>query len=95
MAMLFNDGEKTFIISNDWSITQAGFHFVRSYYNRSGDSLSYYRHDNGMILEKISRRRHQPFIQFYDTPAEANAHFKYLNGHHKSFQDGKWVPQKR
>lgn len=84
---------QTYIISNTMSIMNAGFHPGRSYYNKSGDTLSYYKDDAGHVIARISRRRRQPILHFYDTPAEANEAFKQMN-EDQTFQTGKWVPER-
>lgn len=88
------DGE-VHTIGNRWSIFQAGFTPVRSYYNKSGDTLEYFIHPCGTILELICRRRHQSIKNFYNSKEEANNHFKRMNDGYKTFQDGKWVPERR
>jgi hypothetical protein len=84
---------QTHIISNTMSILSAGFHVGRSYYNKNGDTLRYYKDDAGHVIARVSRRRHQPSLSFYDTTAEANEAFKRMNAG-QTFQTGKWVPEK-
>ena len=84
---------RTYIISNTMSIINAGFHVGRSYYNKDGDTLRYFKDDAGHVISRISRRRHQPRISFYNTTAEANEAFKRMNAG-ETFQTGKWVPEK-
>jgi hypothetical protein len=84
---------QTYIISNTMSILNAGFHAGRSYYNKSGDTLRYFKDDAGHVIGRISCRRRQPVIFFFDTTAEANDDFKKMNAG-KTFQTGKWVPEK-
>lgn len=84
---------KTHIISNTMSIIAAGFHPAKSYYNKNGDSLSYFKDDAGHVIARVGRRKHQPRISFYDTTTEANEAFKREN-EGKTFQTGKWVPEK-
>lgn len=84
---------QTHIISNTRSILEAGFHVGRSYYNKSGDTLRYFKDDAGHVIGSISRRRHQPRIFFFNTTTEANDDFKKMNSG-KTFQTGKWVPEK-
>ena len=93
MASFFQSGEQVHIIANTWSIFHAGFHAVKSYYNKNGDRLTYYIHDDGTVLERFSRRRRQPFNNFYHSKDEANAHFKKMN-HGQTFETGKWIPEK-
>ena len=93
MASFFQSGERVYIIGNTMSIFNAGFHHVKTYYNKNGDHLTYYIHDDGTVLERFSRRRRQPFNNFYDTKEEANAHFKAMN-HGETFESGKWIPEK-
>jgi hypothetical protein len=90
---LYIDGQ-TYIISNTMSITNAGFHPGRAYYNKDGDTLRYFKDDAGRVISRISRRRRQPCIGFYNTTAEANEAFKQMNAG-KTFQTGKWVPEKQ
>lgn len=84
---------QTHVISNTMSIMNAGFHVGRSYYNKSGDTLCYFKDDAGRVICRISRRRHQPRVFFFNTVAEANDDFKQMNAG-KTFQTGKWVPEK-
>lgn len=92
-ACFFTVNDRTFIISNSMSVFQAGFHPAKSYYNKNGDTLSYYTHECGAVLARISRRRHQTVNNFYDSKEQANDHFKKMNAG-KTFQTGKWVPEK-
>lgn len=85
---------RTYIISNTMSILNAGFHPARSYYNKNGDTLSYFKDDAGHVIARIGRRRHQPIISFFGTTVEANDDFKQMNAG-KTFQTGKWVPEKK
>lgn len=84
---------QTHIISNTMSILDAGFHAGRSYYNKNGDTLRYFKDDAGHVISRISCRRRQPCLNFYNTTAEANEAFKRMNAG-KTFQTGKWVPEK-
>ena len=84
---------QTYIISNTMSILNAGFHPAKSYYNKSGDTLRYFKDDAGHVIARVSRRRHQPSISFYRTTAEANEAFKRMN-EGETFQTGKWVPER-
>ena len=92
-ACFFEANGQVYIISNSMSVFQAGFHTAKSYYNKEGDTLRYYTHDNGTVLARISRRRHQTVNNFYDSKEQANDHFKRMNAG-KTFQTGKWVPEK-
>ena len=93
-AYFFNDGERTHIISNSMSVAAAGFQRGRSYYNKSGDTLTYYAHPCGAVLARISRRRHQTRNIFYKSKDEANARFKKMNAG-ETFETGKWVPENK
>lgn len=84
---------QTYIISNTMSILNAGFHAGRSYYNKNGDTLRYFKDDAGHVISRIGSRKHQPRIGFYNTTAEANEAFKRMNAG-KTFQTGKLVPEK-
>jgi hypothetical protein len=84
---------QTYIISNTMSILNAGFHPGRTYYNKAGDTLHYFKDDAGHVIARTSRRRRQPLISFYNTTAEANEAFKKMNAG-QTFQTGKWVPEK-
>ena len=87
------DGQ-TYVIGNFMSILNAGFKPARSYYNKSGDQLTYYTHESGCILEVISRSRRQSIKNFYHSKEDANNHFKLMqNG--KTYETGKWIPEKR
>ena len=94
MASFFQSGETVYIIANTMSIFHAGFKPVKTYYNKSGDHLTYYIHPDGTVLERFSRRRRQPFNNFYNSKEEANAHFKHMN-HGQTFETGKWVPERQ
>lgn len=85
---------QTHIISNTMSILNAGFHLGKSYYNKNGDTLTYFKDDAGHVISRIGRRRHQPWINFYRTTAEANEAFKQMNAG-QTFQTGKWVPERK
>ena len=85
---------RTYIISNTMSILNAGFHPAKSYYNKNGDTLSYFKDDFGHVISRIGSRRRQPRINFYNTTAEANEAFKRMNDG-ETFQTGKWVPERR
>lgn len=85
---------KTYIISNTMSILNAGFRLSRSYYNKSGNTLQYFKDDAGRVIARLSMRRRQPATWFFDTTAEANEDFKRRNAG-KTFQTGKWVPEKQ
>ena len=85
--------EQVRIISNTMSIINAGFHPCRSYYDKTGDKLQYFKDDAGRVIARISRRRHQPIIWFFNSTDEANQDFKRRN-EGKTFQTGKWVPEK-
>lgn len=93
-AHFFTVNGQTYIISNTMSVLNAGFHPARSYYNKNGDALSYYVHDCGAVLARISRRRHQTWNKFFNSKEEANEDFKHMNAG-KTFQTGKWVPEKK
>lgn len=93
-ACFFQTGDKVYIISNSMSVFQAGFHTAKSYYNKSGDTLRYFIHDDGTVLARISRRHHQTVNNFYNSKEEANDHFKRMNAG-RTFQTGKWVPEKQ
>ena len=93
-ACFFTANDRTYIISNSMSVVQAGFHPAKSYYNKDGDTLSYYTHENGAVLARISRRRRQTVNNFYNSKAEANEHFKRMNAG-RTFQTGKWCPDKK
>lgn len=96
MAAIFfqsKDGEVS-ILGNRMSIINAGFVPARSYYNKYGDTLSYYIHSDGTILSNISRRGRQTVKRIYASKDEANACFKQMN-EGKTFQDGKWVPERK
>ena len=93
-AHFFNANGQTYIISNTMSIFKAGFRPAKSYYNKDGDTLQYYTHECGAILGRISRRGHQSVKNFYESKEEANEHFKRMN-EGKTFQTGKWVPEKK
>ena len=83
------------IISNNMSILNAGFVPARSYYNKSGDTMSYYFNPaDDSVLAKTSIRHHQPIIDVYGSKAEANKAFKRINDG-LTFQTGKWIPEKR
>ena len=84
---------RTHIISNPMSILNAGFNAGRSYYNHRGDTLRYFKDDAGHVIARISARRRQPRLAFYNTTAEANEAFKSMNAG-QTFQTGKWVPEK-
>lgn len=84
---------RTHIVSNTMSIMNAGFHPAKSYYNKRGETLRYFKDDAGRVIARIGSRRHQPRISFYNTTAEANEAFKQLNDG-KTFQTGKWIPEK-
>lgn len=94
MAMFITIDGETRIISNTMSIISAGFHPARSYYNKDGDTLSYFKHDKGMVIARTCRRRRHAWIDCYDTPEQANEAFKQMNMG-KTFQTGKWVPERR
>ena len=94
MASFFQSGETVYIIANTMSIFHAGFKPVKTYYNKSGDHPTYYIHPDGTVLERFSRRRRQPFNNFYNSKEEANAHFKQMN-HGQTFETGKWVPERQ
>lgn len=94
MAMFITIDGQTCTISNTMSIIAAGFHPARSYYNKNGDTLSYFKHDKGMVIARTCRRRRHAWIDCYDTTAEANEAFKRMN-EGLTFQTGKWVPEKR
>lgn len=89
-ACFFNDGESTYIISNSMSVVNAGFKMRASYYNKYGDSLTYYIHPTGAVLCRTSRRRHQTINNFYRSTVEANDAFKKMNDG-LTFQTGKWI----
>ena len=93
-ACFFNDGTRTHIISNSMSVCAAGFKMGRSYYNKSGDTLTYYVHQCGAVLARISRRRRQTRNIFYKSNDEANSRFKMMNDG-KTFETGKWVPENK
>ena len=84
---------RTHIISNTMSILNAGFHMGRSYYNKNGDTLRYFKDDAGHVISRTCRRHRQPVVRFYNTTAEANEAFKRMNAG-ETFQTGKWVPEK-
>ena len=84
---------RTHIISNTMSILNAGFRAGRAYYNKSGDTLRYFKDDAGHVIARISRRRHQPVISFFDDADAANKDFVRMNSG-KTFNTGKWVPEK-
>ena len=86
------DGQ-THIISNTMSILNAGFHSVRSYYNKRGDTLSYFVNDSGRVIARIGRKKHQPRLFFYNSTAEANESFKQMNAG-RTYQTYKWVAEK-
>lgn len=85
---------QTYIISNTMSIINAGFRPGRSYYNKSGESLSYFKDNAGHVIARISRRKHHPRLSFYETTEEANKAFKEMN-EGKTYETGKWIPEKR
>lgn len=85
---------QTYIISNTWSILNAGFHPGRTYYNKYGVTLEYFKDDAGHVISRRSERRHQPVISFFNTTDEANEAFKRMNAG-KTFQTGKWVPERK
>jgi hypothetical protein len=85
---------ETRIISNTMSIITAGFHPAKSYYNHRGDTLSYFVDNYGHVISRISARRRQPVLGFYNTTKEANEAFKRMNAG-QTFQTGRWVPEKR
>ena len=89
---LYIEGQ-TYIISNTMSILDAGFHPCKSYYNHRGDTLRYFKDDDGRVISRISARRRQPVINCFKTTEEANEHFKRMNAG-QTFQTGKWVPEK-
>jgi hypothetical protein len=92
-AYFFHDGECTHIISNSMSIVSAGFMMHMEYYDKHGNSLTYYRHPNGAILARITSRRRQPVHKFFRSGTEANEDFKRMNAG-LTFQTGKWVKKK-
>lgn len=94
MAIFITVGGEVKIISNNMSIVQAGFRPAKSYYDHSGATLSYFVHESGQVIAKISRRRRQPFIKTFASTAEANEDFKSMNSG-KTFLTGKWVPERR
>ena len=85
---------QTYIISNRMSILGAGFKPAKSYYNKRGDNLSYFKDDAGHVISRITARRRQPILAFFGTTDESNAEFKKMNDG-KTFETGKWVPEKR
>jgi hypothetical protein len=89
-AYFFNDGERTHIISNSMSIMNAGFKSVAEYYNKSGNSLTYYIHPCGAVLARITARHHQPIHKFFKNTEEANEDFKNMNKG-LVLKTGKWV----
>lgn len=94
MAVFVTVGGDVKIISNNMSIVNAGFRPAKSYYDHSGATLSYFVHESGQVVAKISRRRRQPFIKTFASTTEANADFKRMN-EGLTFQTGKWVPEKK
>lgn len=84
---------QTYIISNTMSILNAGFHPGRSYYDKYGATLQYFKDDAGHVIARTTQHRRQPILNFYNTTAEANECFKKMN-EGKTFQTGKWVPKK-
>lgn len=94
MACFITINGETRIISNTMSIISAGFHPARSYYNKNGDTLSYFKHDTGRVIARTCRRRRQTWLDFYDSPEAANEAFKKMN-EGLTFQTGKWVPERR
>ena len=94
MAVFITVNGETKIISNNASIIQAGFRPAKSYYDKCGSTLRYFIHDSGLVIAKISRRRHQPFIRTYKSTAEANEAFKKMN-EGQTFQTGKWVLERK
>jgi hypothetical protein len=92
-AYFFNDGERTYIISNTMSVVNAGFRVHAEYYNKDGNTLTYYMHPCGTVLARISMRRRQPVQKFFKTTAEANKDFKCMN-HGLTFQTGMWVKKR-
>lgn len=92
-AHFFTVNGSTYIISNTMSIFNAGFRTAKSYYNKSGEHLTYYIHNSGAVLERFTRSRHQPIHNFYHSKEEANEHFKTMN-HGKTYETGKWIPEK-
>ena len=93
-ACFFQSGETVYIIANSMSVFHAGFHTVKTYYNKYGDRLTYYIHNDGTILERFTKRRRQPINNFYKSKEAANDHFKMMN-HGRTFETGKWVPEKK
>lgn len=84
----------TYIISNTMSILNAGFHMGRAYYNKNGATLRYFRDDAGRVIARITQRRRQPVISFFDTTDAANKAFARMNAG-KTFATGKWVSEKQ
>lgn len=93
-ACFFNADGHTYIISNSMSVFQAGFHPAKSYFNKDGDTLSYYIHDNGTVLARFGRRRRQTLNAFFQSKDEANKDFQKMNAG-KTFRTGKWVPERK
>ena len=94
MASFFQSGETVYIIANSWSVFNAGFRTVKTYYNKSGDHLTYYIHPDGTVLERFTQRRRHPVNNFYNSKEAANTHFKKMN-HGKTFETGKWIPERQ
>lgn len=82
------------ILSNTMSILNAGFVPAKSYYDKCGDTLTYFTHADGTILSCITRRGRQSIKTVYNSKEEANAHFKQMNDG-RTFQSGKWVPERK
>lgn len=92
-AYFFHDGECTHIISNSMSIVSAGFKSCAEYYNKSGNSLTYYTHPCGAVLARITSRRRQPVHKFFKSTTEANEDFKWMNKG-LTFQTGMWAKKR-
>ena len=92
-AVFFDNGERICIISNSMSVLNAGFKLQAEYYDRSGATLTYYIHPNGVVLSRYSRRKHQTVNRFYRSTMEANEAFKKMNSG-LNFNSGKWIKKK-
>ena len=100
-------GDTTYTISNNWSITRAGFKFVKLYYDIHGGTLEYYINDNGNVLERCWYPRRQASLWVYNNKEEANKGFiemqriphvvggKVDYSEKRTWETGKWVPKRK
>lgn len=94
-AIFFMDKSgEVYIISNNYSVMQAGFKPVKSYYNRFGDELTYYIRDDGTVLERLSAPRRQTINNIYQTTDDANKAFRKRQSYLRTWDEGRYVPKK-